>query len=81
MGVLEEGPPKASQEAIWRDKGGIPKVVPPFPSQRCCRPGRESSLGKKPETWPHVKIDDSYTFWKDFGSCQGDREDLFGVCI
>ena len=28
-----------------------------------------------------MKIDDSYTFWKDFGSCQGDREDLFGVCI
>ena len=29
-GILEEGPPKASQEVIWRDKAGIPKVVPPY---------------------------------------------------
>ena len=70
-----------SPQRCPKAKGGIPKVVPPLPFQRWRRRRRDSGLQSNITLWRHVKNDDSYTFWKDFGSCQGDSRDLFWACI
>ena len=42
---------------------------------------RRSGLQSNPEAWRHVKNDDSYTFWKDFGLLENNSRGLFGVCF
>ena len=56
-------------------------MVPPFPLRGWRRPRRESALRSHLALWRHVKNEDSYTFWKDFGFARGDSRGLFWVCF
>ena len=77
--------PKASQkvpqEVILEGKGGIPKVVPPFPLQRQRKARLESGFGSAHEIRPHAKNEDSYAVWTHFGLLEYRFFDFFGVCI
>ena len=56
-------------------------MVPPLPFQRWRRRRRDSALQSAPDIWRHVKNDDSYTFWKDFGLARDRSRGLFWICF
>ena len=56
-------------------------MVPPLYEEGPLQRRSRSSLRSDLEIWPHVKIDDSYTFWKDFGFLENNSRGLFGVCF
>ena len=92
LGMVSKGAQKVPQKAPKGDllevlggdfegKGGIPKVVPPLYEEGPPHLQHRSSLRSNLEAWRHVKIEDSYTFWKDFGLLENNSRGLFGVCF